>query len=120
MIEPARENEVSKLRKIKTHVLVCEHKDCDKRGGRESLRALKHALRETGSRERVLVSKIDCLDQCDDGPVMVVYPEGVWYGEVDERGAREIVERHIGEGRLATGCKVLRDMRGSGGEEKGD
>jgi (2Fe-2S) ferredoxin len=50
---------------------------------------------------------------------MVVYPEGVWYGEVDERGAREIVEQHIGEGRLAAGCKVLRDMRG-GGEEKGE
>ena len=105
---------MSKLKKIKTHVLVCEHKHCEKRGGRESLKELKHTLKESGLRERVLVSKMDCLDQCDDGPVMVVYPEGVWYGEVDERGAREIAERHIAAGGTAARCEVLRDMRGGG------
>ncbi len=94
------------------------HKDCEKRGGRESLKELKRALRESEQRGRTMVSKVDCFDQCDDGPVMVVYPEGVWYGEVDERAAREIAVRHVGEGRPA-GCKILRDMRcdgGAGGE----
>jgi (2Fe-2S) ferredoxin len=108
---------VSGLKKIRTHILVCEHKDCLKRGGKESLRALKHALRESGSRERVLITKVDCLDQCDEGPVMVVYPEGVWYGGVDEACAREIAVKHLGEGNVA-GCKILRDMRGDAGREE--
>jgi len=110
---------LSGLKKIRTHVLACEHKDCLKRGGRESLREVKHALREAGARERVLIAKVDCLDQCDEGPVMVVYPEGVWYGRVDEACAREIAEKHIGgDGRPAAGCKILRDMRGDAGRKE--
>ena len=101
---------MSGLKRIKKHILVCEHKDCVKRGGKDSFRELKSALKGLGLRDEVLVSKVDCFDQCDDGPVMVVYPEGIWYGEVDERAAREIAERHIAEGRLAR-CTVLRDMR---------
>ena len=97
-------------------MLVCEHKDCLKRGGKESLRELKQALRDAGARERVLITKVDCLDQCDDGPVMVVYPEGVWYGEVDAKCAREIAERHL-NGETARGCRILRNMRGEAGRE---
>lgn len=107
---------MSGLKKIRKHILVCEHKDCVKRGGKDSLRELKGALKALGLRDEVFVSKVDCFDQCDDGPVMVVYPEGVWYGEVDERAAREIAERHIAEGRLAR-CTVLRDMRAREGRE---
>ncbi len=97
-------------------MLVCEHKDCVRRGGKESLKELKHALRDAGARERVLITKVDCLDQCDDGPVMVVYPEGVWYGEVDASGAREIAEKHLSGG-VAAGPRILRDMRGDAGRE---
>ncbi len=105
------EKRLSGLKKIRTHILACEHKDCLKRGGRESLRELKQALRDAGTRDRVLITKVDCLDQCDEGPVMVVYPDGVWYGGVDEACARRIAEKHVGEGRTADGCKILRDFR---------
>jgi len=108
--------ELSGLKKIRRHVLVCEHKDCLKRGGKESLKELKQALRDAGARERVLITEVDCLDQCDDGPVMVVYPEGVWYGGVDAAGAREIAEKHL-RGEVASGCRILRDMRGDAGKE---
>lgn len=106
---------MAKLSKIEKHVLVCEHKDCAKGGGREALKALKSALKELGLRDRVMISRVDCFDQCGRGPVMVVYPDGVWYGRVDEKGAREIAERHIGEGRAAS-CKILRDLSGRGDE----
>ncbi|HWS52923.1 MAG TPA: (2Fe-2S) ferredoxin domain-containing protein [Pyrinomonadaceae bacterium] len=102
------------LKKIKKHVLVCDHKDCARGGGKEALRELKSALRESGLRDEVLITKVDCFDQCEHAPVMVVYPEGVWYGEVDERGAREIAERHIRGGGAAARCEVLRDMRAGG------
>lgn len=108
---------VAGLKKIRTHVLVCEHKDCERRGGREAYKALKESLRERGARGRVLVTRVDCLDQCDDGPVMVVYPEGVWYGRVDAHCAREIAARSAGEAHDPKACRVLRDMSRGGGEE---
>jgi sirohydrochlorin cobaltochelatase len=90
------------------------HKDCLHQGGKSSLKELKHALKEEDLRGSVLISKVDCLDQCGRGPVMIVYPDGVWYGGVDEKGARAIVEEHLEKGIVAKGVKVLRDMRDEG------
>ena len=101
---------MSSLKKLVCHVLVCEHKTCLKQGGRASAIALKRALTDGGVHKRVMVTPVDCLDQCGRGPVMVVYPDGVWYGGVDEKAARRIVSEHLAEGR-AVGENVLRDMR---------
>lgn len=105
---------MSGLKKIKKHVLVCDAKDCARGGARDALRELKGALKEAGLRAEVLVTKVSCFDLCGHAPVMVVYPDGVWYGGVGERGAREIAERHLAAGLRATRCEVLRDMRGGG------
>lgn len=102
------------LKKIKTHVLICKHRTCAGRGGKAAAKELKRAIRDEGLREQVLVTKVNCLDQCGRGPVLVVYPEGVWYGEVGAERAREIVERHLARGRDAGG-KILRDLRARGG-----
>ena len=108
---------VSKLRKINAHVLVCRHKTCLKQGGKASAKALKRAVKERNLRERVMITKVKCLDQCGRGPVMVVYPEGVWYGGVDEDAARKIVTQHLEQGQRVAPI-VLRDMRDTGGERK--
>lgn len=104
-------NAVSKLRKISAHVLVCRHKTCLRQGGKAAAKALKRALKEHDLSARVMMTKVKCLDQCGRGPVMVVYPEGVWYGGVDEKCAREIVTEHLEKGR-AVEKRVLHDMRG--------
>ena len=106
---------MSRLKKLTGHVLVCEHKTCHKQGGRSSAKELKHALRESSLHKHVLVTEVDCLDQCGRGPVMVVYPEGIWYGDVDEECAREIVEQHLKKGKIIA-RKVLHDMRGGEAE----
>lgn len=100
---------LSKLKKVTTQLLVCQHKSCLKRGGRGAVKELKRALKENELRERVMLTKVKCLDLCGRGPVVVVYPEGVWYGGVGEQGAREIVERHLAAGERA-GCTVLHEM----------
>ena len=101
---------MSKLGKISAHVLVCRHKTCLKQGGKRSARALKRALKERGLRDEVMITKVKCLDQCGRGPVMVVYPEGAWYGDADEDCARQIVTEHLEKGRTVE-KRVLRDMR---------
>ncbi len=102
---------MSGLKKVRKHVLACDDKDCARRGGKEALKELKGALREADLRDEVLVTKVACFDLCGHAPVMVVYPDGVWYGEVGERAARQIAERHIAGGGTASRCVVLRDMR---------
>ncbi|MGB7925469.1 MAG: (2Fe-2S) ferredoxin domain-containing protein [Pyrinomonadaceae bacterium] len=99
------------LKKLDAHLLVCVHKTCRKQGSRLAARELKRTLKAHGLRRSVLVTKVDCLDQCGRGPVVVVYPDGVWYGKVDEASARQIVEQHIKEGRIDE-RNVLHDMRG--------
>jgi (2Fe-2S) ferredoxin len=49
---------------------------------------------------KVRVNKSGCLDRCAAGPVVVVYPEAVWYTYVDEHDIDEIVESHLKNGKV--------------------
>ena len=48
----------------------------------------------------VRINKAGCLGRCDDGPCLVVYPAGVWYGYVDESDVDEIIDVHLKGGRI--------------------
>ena len=49
---------------------------------------------------KVRVNKAGCLDRCAAGPVVVVYPEAVWYSYVDASDIDEIVESHLKNGQV--------------------
>ena len=49
---------------------------------------------------KVRVNKAGCLDRCAAGPVLVVYPEAVWYSYVDDSDIDEIVESHLKNGQV--------------------
>jgi (2Fe-2S) ferredoxin len=57
--------------------------------------AFKKALADRGLNRRVRANKAGCLDQCEHGPTVVVYPDTVWYGGVTEADVAEIIDRHI-------------------------
>lgn len=46
-------------------------------------------------RGKVRINKAGCLDRCDEGPCLVVYPDAVWYTFVDEHDIDEIVDTHL-------------------------
>lgn len=48
----------------------------------------------------VRINKAGCMDRCEEGPTIVVYPEGVWYTYVDEEDIDEIVDEHLVHGRV--------------------
>lgn len=48
---------------------------------------------------RVRVNQAGCLDRCEEGPVVVIYPEAVWYTYVDRADVDEIIEEHLVNGR---------------------
>ena len=72
------------------HVFVCENRRpdghprgcCASKGGAEVKEALKAELKARGLQARVRANSAGCLDACEQGAAMVVYPEGVWYGGV--------------------------------------
>jgi (2Fe-2S) ferredoxin len=52
-------------------------------------------LAQRGIKGTVRANKSGCLDQCEIGPTVVVYPEAVWYGHVTPADVDEIIDSHI-------------------------
>ena len=88
------------------HIFVCTSgKTCPLSGSLEVHAALKKAVAAAGLRTAVRVNHSGCMNQCGHGPMVVVYPEDVWYSHVDESGALRIVDEHV------TGGKPVEDYR---------
>lgn len=81
------------------HVLICTGAYCDPGGQGERLyRRLSHYLGELGAYDnpvRVKRGVTPCLGVCYGGPLLVVYPDGIWYHSVDDGLLRRIVEEHL-------------------------
>lgn len=78
------------------HVFVCfSGKTCSQEGGVEVFDALRKEVFDRGLKTRFRINKAGCFDQCGNGPLVVVYPESVWYAHVKPEDAREIVEEHL-------------------------
>lgn len=54
----------------------------------------------------VRVNSAGCMDRCDEGPVIAVYPEGVWYTYVDKSDIDEIVDEHLVHGRVVERLRI--------------
>ncbi len=88
--------------KFEKHVFVCTNqraadarKSCGESCGLALVSAFKKAIKENGLDGKIRAQKAGCLDACDFGPSMVVYPEGVYYGGVQESDVDEIVREHL-------------------------
>ena len=75
---------------------------CADHGAEAAFDHCKRAVKAAGlaGPGQVRVNRAGCLDRCDDGPVCVVYPDGVWYTYVDQADIDEIVERHLRGGEV--------------------
>ena len=63
------------------------------------------ALKLSGA-GKVRINNAGCLDRCDEGPVIVVYPEAVWYTYVDREDIDEIISEHIENGRIVERLRI--------------
>ncbi len=78
-------------------VLVCGGTGCTSSGSKKVLKALEEALEENGIKD-VLVVRTGCFGLCSLGPIMIVYPEGVFYSQATPEGVKRIVKEHLKEG----------------------
>ncbi len=86
------------------HVLICTQAGCckDKDEAKATMKTLNKACKKLKDDSiNVYVTEVECLRFCQNGPLMIVYPEGVWYGRVTPQACEAIVETHLREGEMA-------------------
>jgi len=75
----------------------------------ERMRAYaKDRVKELGlaGEGKVRVNQAGCLDRCEQGPCIVVYPDDVWYTYVDKHDIDEIIDEHLVNGRVVERLKI--------------
>lgn len=88
---------------FKNHLFFCLNKRsngencCDQHNAFALFEYAKNRVKELGLNGpgKIRVNKAGCLDRCADGPVMVIYPEGIWYTFVDTEDIEEIIQSHL-------------------------
>lgn len=89
------------------HVFFCLNKRnngdncCDQHNAFALFEYAKNRVKELGlsGSGKIRINKAGCLDRCSDGPVLVIYPEGVWYTFIDTEDIEEIIQSHLIAGR---------------------
>ena len=97
------------------HVFVCcnqrdpDAKVCCNNAGASDIRdyakARIKALKLSGE-GKVRINMAGCLDRCEEGPVLVIYPEETWYTYVDKSDIDEIIDEHLVNGRVVERLKI--------------
>ncbi|MEO6927859.1 MAG: (2Fe-2S) ferredoxin domain-containing protein [Casimicrobiaceae bacterium] len=98
----------------KRHVFFCCNKRdaperCCADAGASAMQAYAKArikvLGQSG-KDRVRINKAGCLDRCEEGPVLVVYPDDVWYTYIDQSDIDEIIDRHVINGEIVERLRI--------------
>lgn len=91
------------MKRFEKHIFVCENKRpendprgcCFNKGSGEVRSLFKKRLKELGLNHLVRANSSGCLDACEFGATVLVYPEQIWYGGVKIEDVEEIIQNHI-------------------------
>ena len=102
-------------RRFERHAFVCTNAEaCAIDGPAEAIqKGFKERLRVAGLKESLRVSKSGCLGQCGHGPMMVVYPDGVWYSHLGLGDVERIWSEHLLGGRPVEDLRYRTEAAGT-------
>lgn len=99
------------------HVFCCVNQrgaghprgDCTSRGSVDLHGYLKSRIKMLPELGSVRINQSGCLDRCELGPVMVIYPQGIWYHYRNQKDVDEIIESHIIGGQVVSRLLLKND-----------
>ncbi|MBK7629661.1 MAG: (2Fe-2S) ferredoxin domain-containing protein [Ignavibacteriales bacterium] len=91
------------MKRFNRHIFVCENKRpdghprgcCAEKGSMVIREKFKSRLKELGLNAHIRANSAGCLDACEFGTSIVIYPEQVWYGGITLNDVEEIIQSHI-------------------------
>ncbi|MBQ5323932.1 MAG: NAD(P)H-dependent oxidoreductase subunit E, partial [Oscillospiraceae bacterium] len=98
---------------FRSHIMVCGGTGCTSSGSKKIIEAFNKEVAAAGLSEEVKVIQTGCFGLCALGPIVVVYPEGIFYSMVEEKDVKEIVEEHLVKGRPVTRLVYDETVQGS-------
>lgn len=96
------------MNKPKYHIFVCTSSRingqqkgfCCSKNSVDIINSFMEEIQDRGLEDEVMVTNTGCLAVCSQGPIVIVYPEGVWYGAVTPDDVCEIMDSHIENGEV--------------------
>ena len=81
---------------------------CNNMGAQEIRDYAKSRIKQLqlNGKHQVRINNAGCLDRCQEGPVIVVYPEEVWYTYIDKQDVDEIIDEHLVNGRIVERLRI--------------
>jgi len=91
------------MKRFEKHIFICENKRpeghprgcCADKNSPEIKELFKKRIKELGLNTVVRANSAGCLDACEYGVTIVIYPEQIWYGKVTINDVEEIIQEHI-------------------------
>jgi len=84
----------------RAHVLICSGSMCVSRGAKTLRDEFEEHLTRLGIRDEIKLVNTGCVGLCEQGPFVIVYPEGVFYALVKNKDIKAICEEHLYKGRI--------------------
>lgn len=105
---------MSELPYYQHHVFFCVNQReggrtcCADKGAQAAQQHAKQRIKQLGLNGpgQVRINKSGCMDRCEEGPIIAVYPEGVWYTYVDLEDIDEIIDSHLIGGKVVDRLKI--------------
>lgn len=83
------------LNNVSQIVFICNGDSCSKKGAEHNTLVLRNKITECGIQDTTHTIKTKCCGQCEHGPVVFMQSDNIWYQQVDETTATEIVTAHL-------------------------
>ena len=91
---------IKDLSKVKKHLILCNGEPCTLNGANKMIESIRKSIKKCGLHDEIHTTRTLCNGRCDDGAIVIVYPDGIWYKNVDETVADKIVTQHLVKGEI--------------------